>query len=169
MQLLRDNLTSGLLISRLLASYERPRQNIKFSDIRNGPRMMLRMRSRKHQNKNQAMGRSDEVQFIGYALYFYLVTFTDAIWMKCILGIEMYHQIIKLLVSRPSISLFLDDKASADVFLSSLVVLASAFPLQPYCFGMDSPIGPTGGGSGSEQSVDNSNHNYQIALKKLDH
>ena len=31
-------------------------------------RMMLGMRSRKHQNVNQAMGRSDEVQLIGYAL-----------------------------------------------------------------------------------------------------
>ncbi|KAF9663964.1 hypothetical protein SADUNF_Sadunf17G0106800 [Salix dunnii] len=90
MQLLRDNLTlwtSDITVIhhclRLLAYYKRPRQNMNFYDIRNGLRMMLGMRSRKHLNMNQAMGRSDEVQFIGYEFYFYLVTFTDAIWVKC--------------------------------------------------------------------------------------
>ncbi|KAJ6369717.1 hypothetical protein OIU76_028045 [Salix suchowensis] len=48
--------------------------------------MMLRMRSRKHQNKNQATGRSDEVQFIGYALCFYLVTFTDTPFGLSVVG-----------------------------------------------------------------------------------
>lgn len=77
-------------------------------------------RSRKHQNVNRgARGRSDEVQFIGYMhsvlllceiyrrLWVVVVGFINEFDnLECratVLGIEMYQQIIKLLVLMPTI------------------------------------------------------------------